>query len=598
VASLYKKVISGKPYWYLREMGWVDGRPKLVCERYLGTAADIEALLDAREAAVMPERTRHLAFGAVATAWGVLDDLGVAAIIDEAAGARRADAGASAGTFLVLAALNRLVAPCSKLAFADWWKTTAADRFTKIPASVLDHRRFWDAMHAVTLEQLEQASRAIAVRIVQAAGVDCSSVALDMTNFATFIDTGNGKAPIAQRGKAKQKRTDLRLVGLGLVVTRDGGIPLTWHAYPGDRPDVTQFPAMIGQLKTGYEAVCAAAGLPAGDPEMTVVFDAGQNSAGNFAHLAGTGLHYIGSVPASDCPDLTALPASVRSIVDEERFGGLTAYDTRREVYGAGRRAILTHSPELRDSQARGFDGTTLARAGKKLDELAATLARGKTRRGKDKVAAEIEEIIRKPWVRRVITWQLDGDQPKDLRLTWTVDPGARAALEEEIFGKHVLITDHDDWPAAEVIAGYRSQSEAEFSFRQMKDTRVVSFSPMHHWTEHNIRVHAFTCVLALQIAHLMRRTATRAGLRLSVRELLADLAGIGETVLIYPSAGGRPKARRMTTELSEDQRRLYEIFSLHRWAPRQLGHRRAPAQHTTPPAETLPRSTYPGNSG
>jgi transposase len=598
MASLYKKVISGKPYWYLREMGWVDGKPKLVSERYLGTAADIEALLDAREAAVMPERTRHLAFGDVAAAWGMLDDLGVAAIIDEAAGARRADAGASAGTYLVLAALNRLVAPCSKLAFADWWKTTAADRFTKIPASVLDHRRFWDAMHAVTLEQLEQASRVIAVRIVQAAGVDCSSVALDMTNFATFIDTGNRKAPIAQRGKAKQKRADLRLVGLGLVVTRDGGIPLTWHAYPGDRPDVTQFPAMIGQLKTRYEAVCAAAGLPAGHQEMTVVFDAGQNSGDNFAHLAATGLRYIGSVPASDCPDLTALPASVRSIVDKERFGGLTAHDTRREVYGAGRRAILTHSPELHESQARGFGGTTLAKAGKKLDELAATLARGKTRRGKDKVQAEIEAITRKPWVRRVITWQLDGDQPKDLRLTWAVDPGARAALERELFGKHVLITDHDDWPVAEVVAGYRSQSEAEFSFRQMKDPHVVSFSPMHHWTEHNIRVHVFTCVLALQIAHLMRLKARRAGLRRSVRELLAGLAGIGETVLIYPSAGGRPKARRMTTELSEDQPKLYEIFSLDRWAPRKLGHRRALARYTPPPAETLPRSTYPGNSG
>ena len=151
MASLYKKVISGKPYWYLREMGWVDGKPKLVSERYLGTAADIEALLDAREAAVLPERTRHLAFGDVAAAWGVLQDLGVAAIIDEVTGARRSDAGASAGTYLALAALNRLVAPCSKAAFADWWKTTAADRFTKIPASVLDHRRFWDAMHAVTL---------------------------------------------------------------------------------------------------------------------------------------------------------------------------------------------------------------------------------------------------------------------------------------------------------------------------------------------------------------------------------------------------------------------------------------------------------------
>src|SRR5260221_4658039 len=149
MASLYKKVISGKPYWYLREMGWVDGKPKLVSERYLGTAADIAALLDAREAAVLPERTRHLAFGDVAAAWGMLQDLGVAAVIDEVTGARRSDAGAPAGTYLALAALNRLVAPCSKAAFADWWKTTAADRFTKIPASVLDHRRVCGALHPV-----------------------------------------------------------------------------------------------------------------------------------------------------------------------------------------------------------------------------------------------------------------------------------------------------------------------------------------------------------------------------------------------------------------------------------------------------------------
>ena len=97
---------------------------------------------------------------------------------------------------------------------------------------------------------------------------------------------------------------------------------------------------------------------------MTVVFDAGQNSEANFALLAGTNLHYVGSVPASDCRDLLALPAAARSVVDEDRFGGLTACDTRRDVYGTGRRAILTHSPELHQHQARGFDGTTLAKAG------------------------------------------------------------------------------------------------------------------------------------------------------------------------------------------------------------------------------------------
>src|SRR5208283_3648823 len=176
MASLYKKVISGKPYWYLREMGWADGKPKMVSERYLGTAAEIEALLDARESAMLPERTRHLAFGDVAAAWGMLQDLGVISVIDAAAGLRPAGQPLSTGTYLALAALNRLVAPCSKAAFADWWKTTAADRFTKIPASALDHRRFWDAMHAVTLEQLEKISRTIAVRIVRSSGVDVSSV--------------------------------------------------------------------------------------------------------------------------------------------------------------------------------------------------------------------------------------------------------------------------------------------------------------------------------------------------------------------------------------------------------------------------------------
>ena len=566
MASLYKKVIGGRPYWYLREMGWVDGKPKMVSERYLGTAAEVEALLDARERAMVPERTRHLDFGAVAAAWGLLADLGVAGILDEACGGRPPGLPLSPGTYLMLAALNRVVDPCSKRAFADWWRTTAADRFTKIPASALDHRRFWDAMHAVPPDALPRIEEKLALAACARFGLDTSSVALDMTNFATFIDTGNGRAPIAQRGKAKQKRADLRLVGLGLVVTRDGGIPLLSHAYPGNKPDVTQFPQMIQALAGRHAALAAAAGQ--GGTEMTVVFDAGQNSEANFALLAGTGLRYVGSVPASDCRDLLALPADARTVVDKDRFGGLTACDTRREVYGTGRRAILTHSPELHEHQARGFDGTTLAKAARQLDELAATLARGKTRRAKDKVEAEITKITRDPWVRRVITWQLADGKPRDLRLTWSIDTAARAALEEEIFGKHVLITDHDDWPAAEVIAAYRSQSEAEFSFRQMKDPHVVSFSPMFHWTEHNIRIHVFTCVLALQTAHLMRLQAERAGLRMSVRELLHQLAGIGETVLIYPAERGRPKARRMLTETTPAQDKLIGTFQLDRYAP------------------------------
>ncbi len=114
MASLYKKVINGKPYWCLRQMARVDGKPKMVSERYLGSAADIEALLEAREGASTPARTRHLGFGDVAAVWGILERLDVIGVIDTVVGARRSDAGASVGTYLALAALNSPKPPTPK----------------------------------------------------------------------------------------------------------------------------------------------------------------------------------------------------------------------------------------------------------------------------------------------------------------------------------------------------------------------------------------------------------------------------------------------------------------------------------------------------
>ena len=163
-----------------------------------------------------------------------------------------------------------------------------------------------------------------------------------------------------------------------------------------------------------------------------------------------------------------------------------------------------------------------------------------------------------------------------------------------------MLITDHDDWPVAEVVTGYRSQSEAEFAFRQLKDPHVVSFSPMHHWTEHNIRVHTFTCVLALQIAHLMRHRTRRARLHLSVPALLGELAGIAETVLLYQGDRGRPKARRMLTETNPTQDTLTQLVPPRtRYGQPQLGHTRTHHQNNSSTMENQNQDPVQvGNSG
>jgi transposase len=559
VASIISKKVNGQTYYYLRQMARVAGKPKMVWERYLGRAEDIEAALAGSTA--LPERTRHLAFGDLAATWSVIKRLRIAEIVDGVVGPRRADASASVGTYIALLVLNRVVAPCSKLAFCDWWTTVAGDQLVQLNPEALDHRRFWDAMDQISVSQLAEIERLVVSCMVESFGIDCSGLVLDMTNFATYIDSANDKAPIARRGHAKQKRTDLRLVGLGLVISLDGGVPLVSHAYGGDRPDVTQFPLMVDELVSRFGAL----GLPA--DELTLVYDAGQDSKKNQTKMANSPLHFVGSLPPSDHLELMAVSRRRYRIVDEEAFPALTAFESRASALGGKYRVVVTHSQNLHDLQLQGF-AQTLAKARGQLAELSARLERGKTRKDRDELAAEIARILAPRWLERVISFELTGEPQAGYRLSFGIDVKAQKALEADLFGKRVLFTDRDNWSIAEVVAAYRSQSGVEADFRQMKDPKVVGFSPMFHWTEQKIRVHAQYCVLALAVARLMAREAKNAGMAMSVRELLSELKGIQETVMIYPSTGGRPRARRMITEMDPTQARLYELFGLTVYAP------------------------------
>jgi transposase len=560
MASIIGKTVGGHTYYYLREVARVGGKPKVVSQRYLGKASDIEAALAG--ATSLPDSVTHRRFGDIAAVWGMLERLGVAEIVDEVVGQRRADAAASVGTYFALAIANRVVAPCSKLAFSDWWATTVGDRLVKLPAAALDHRRFWDAMDFVSEAQLVEIERLIVSRMVESFGIDCSGLVLDMTNFATYIDSANDRAPIAQRGRAKQKRTDLRLVGLGLVVSTDFGVPLVSHAYAGNRPDVTQFADVVGELMERFGPLAEAGG------ELTLVYDAGQDSADNQELMENSPLHFVGSLPPSDHPDLLAVPMRRYRTVDTELFPGLRAFETRIEVFGRERRVVVTHSQNLHDKQVRGFE-QTMARARRQLTATAARLKRGQGRKSKEQVEAEIARILKPRWLGRVLSTTLSGEEPSELRLVYRTKPKALAELEDELFGKRILFTDRDDWSIAQVVAGYRSQSAVEADFRQMKDPKVVSFSPMFHWTDQKIRVHVAHCVLALMTARLMARQAANAGIPMSVRQLLGHLGGIEESVMFFRGERGRPRARRMLTEMDPVQQRLYELFTLDAYAPK-----------------------------
>ena len=68
MASIIAKRINGQTYYYLREMARVGGKPKMVSQRYLGKAADIEAAMGGARSC--PNAPGISAFGDLAGVFG------------------------------------------------------------------------------------------------------------------------------------------------------------------------------------------------------------------------------------------------------------------------------------------------------------------------------------------------------------------------------------------------------------------------------------------------------------------------------------------------------------------------------------------------
>src|SRR5258707_15217781 len=120
MTSIIGKKRGEATYYYLAESARVGGKPRIVSQEYLGTAQELAAAMRGGGLG-LPGRVQHRHFGAVAACWGLLEDLGVAGIIDEVTGSRRSDSGASVGASPTLASLNPGPVPCSYRAFSDRW---------------------------------------------------------------------------------------------------------------------------------------------------------------------------------------------------------------------------------------------------------------------------------------------------------------------------------------------------------------------------------------------------------------------------------------------------------------------------------------------
>jgi len=81
MAHLHKKMKKGRPYYYVREIARVDGKPKVINQVYIGSPERILELSKGSEK--MPDKIQAQEFGALWLANLVEKEIDIAGLIDK-----------------------------------------------------------------------------------------------------------------------------------------------------------------------------------------------------------------------------------------------------------------------------------------------------------------------------------------------------------------------------------------------------------------------------------------------------------------------------------------------------------------------------------
>lgn len=536
MSSIIKKKVKKYTYYYRVESARINGKPRIVNQKYLGTADSIARAIDSYNGEIPdPSFSIVQQFGAVCALYDLAVRMKVVELINKYMPKR--NQGLSIGEYIVLTVINRAVDPESKSEFYSWFGKTVLHKFFPLAnKNSLSSQGFWENMSLIEPEAIHAFEDEFTEIMVKKYELSTDCLIYDTTNFFTYLDTSN-PAKLAKRGNSKQKRTDLKIIGLSMMVSPDSNIPLFHEVYPGNDNDAKQFSSVINKLKERYSKISG------GKEKMTLVFDKGNNSQSNidsFLKDENSQFHVVGSLKFNQCQELLQIGKELYIPLKGENFKGTTAFRTKKEVYNREMAVIVVFNPELIEEQLEGINNNIL-KCKEELYELKNSLelrSQGIIKKGKKPSAVSVEKriarILSPEHMDEIFSYCIS-EESGDISIDFNADQVKFEELKERVLGKSIIFSDNNDWETEKIIIAYRSQYHIEDCFKQMKNTKYLSFRPLFHWTNQKITVHAFYCVLSLVLCSLLNKEINKMGYKMSINRMLKELSDVEQVITVFP---------------------------------------------------------------
>jgi transposase len=567
---VFEREVNGRSYRIAAQSVWDPVRGRSVARQIVLGPATVAPVADLSATRTVGTQS----VGDVGALIWVAEQLDLIGHIDRACGKLGSKGGPSVGELAVAVAIQRACSPGPKRDLAEFLDG-AVPRLSCLPSSAFTGQAYHRVAQHVTDEQLEQAQIAIAKAAVARFQLSADVLAFDTTNFDTHIATVT-PGELARRGHAKSKRSDLRVVGLGVLASEMGHVPLLYRTYAGNSSDQAVLTSCLEGLRSLHQSLDAGEGRESA--QRTLVRDGGFWSPQLELDLETIGYYNLISLPLGHAAAEQALQMAAKRGAMKPLTGKLAQVRAARvqaKVGNLERTLVVVESQDLLEGQKRGI-AVALRKAKAEFSKLE-RLVKAK-RISRNSLEQRIKKTLGREHLSRLVVTEIGGDD-KEPTLRWHVDAALRRQMEKTRLGRRVLCTDHHLWTTGRIVQAFRGQWNVEELFRRAKKGGVAPWGPSYQWADGSIRLHTFATVLGLMLVSLAKITL---GTGDSALAMMGDLAAIRATLVRTTTRGpGRRATVMIAPELTTAQRKAVKAFDLERWMPTLL------SCMTTRPANT-----------
>jgi transposase len=437
--------------------------------------------------------------------------------------------------------VGRAVNPNSELSTYNWlrnesgmgelidfdFKNTSLHQIYKISDKLLPHK---DALEKY-LEEAEQTFHGYA-----------NTIALyDLTN--TYMEGKNEANPKAQFGLSKEKRSDCRLVTMGLVMNEHGFLHRT-SILAGNASEPATLEAMIRRL-TIHESLL----------KPTIVLDAGIATEANLTWLREHKYFYVVSarqnapslevdgelIPVDDTQDL--VKAALLKSADDSEEKWLYCESKAKEAVAS----------KMKQSFKRRFED--------ELKNIAASLLKPKGRKKHTKVLERIGRLKEKH--KRISgCYEIDVVASEDGKIATSITWQAiEEKLSDRLTGVYFLRTNLTHLGAKELWQTYNTLRRVEDAFRFMKSS--LGLRPVYHQKEHRVDGHLWITIMAYHLIQHCLYQLQKKGICYQWKTVRKIMRSRARVTMRANMEDGKTLYHRSTTKAEGEQIDIYRALGL-----------------------------------